>query len=461
MKAQSYSNRIALNFMTATAVLIMVIFTTIYLVVYNTVFSHLDDDLNAEYLEVSNSIVDIDGQMIFTNPNEWAENEHGQIEVNPTFIQVADNTGIAIKRSPNLRGTSLEVFQDENQKVFLNSKLANDEIRQLQMVLKNEAGQKIGYISVAIPLQESQMVLRNLLLSLLMAFPFVLLVLYFVTKYMAQRSLAPVKTLTESAEKITRENLNERIELPTIKDELHTLTGTINNLLDRLEDTLLREKQFSSDASHELRTPLAVLKGTLEVMIRKPREPQYYLEKAGTCLEEVNRMSVLVDQLLLLARHENSADPNKLSEVNLSDVVDRLIARHAVALEQKEITLNLQIGSDPVVRSAPFMVEQILENIFSNAIKYSPQSGTIAFLESRREAQTALTIKDEGRGMESKELSDIFNRFYRADESRNAQIKGYGLGLAITKRFADLLHIQIKVESEIEKGTAFTLVFPE
>ncbi|HKJ43917.1 MAG TPA: HAMP domain-containing sensor histidine kinase, partial [Sunxiuqinia sp.] len=412
------------------------------------------------YHDVAGSISVIDGELVITNPGEWNENEHGQIEINPTFIQVADLSGHVIKRSPNLMNTSMNLRLDEPKKVIWNTKLSTGEVRQLQMILTDEHQKPVGYVSVAIPFAESKMVLHNLLLVLFLAFPVVVLVLYFVTRYMAQRSLHPVKVLTETAEKITRQNLNERIELPKIKDELYVLTSTINNLLDRIEDTLMREKQFSSDASHELRTPLSVLKGTLELMVRKPREPEYFLEKSATCLDEVNRMSVLVDQLLLLARYENSSEPGKRSNVDLSELADQLIVHHAISLEKKEITLDLKIGKDSNIYSNRFMLEQILENIFANAVKYSHQNSTIAIQLSTNEQRKSLTIRDDGVGMNQQEIAGIFNRFYRADKSRNSQIKGFGLGLAIAKRFADQLEIQIDVESKVDKGTEFTLIFP-
>lgn len=460
MNGQSYSNRIALNFMTATAVLVMVIFTSIYLVVYKTVYNHLNDDLDAEYREVANGIEIFDGQFIFTDQAEWSEIEHGQIEVNPIFIQVADTTGNIIKKSPNLMRTSLVILENEDRKIFFNSELSTGRIRQLQMILPNQLDEKAGYISVAVPLEESQRVVKNLLMILLSAFPVVLLVLYFITRFIAQKSIAPVKILTERAGKISRENMNERISLPPRKDELYTLTITINNLLDRIEDMVIRERQFSSDASHELRTPLSVLKGTLGLMIRKPRDPSYYIEKTNTCLEEVDRMSVLVDQLLLLARYEKDAIPYTLRATNLTDLINNIIARHANTLELKGIILNLDVERNLTVMTDPFMTEQILENIFSNALKYSFHNGIIKIFSNGSGHQLSLTIKDEGIGMNNEELLQIFNRFFQADKSRSAVVKGHGLGLAIAKRFADLLQITIHVESRPGKGSSFTLVFP-
>jgi signal transduction histidine kinase len=460
MKKQSFSNRIAFNFMLATAVLIIVIFAVVYLVVHKTVETSLKDDLTTEGIEVAEGLVLLTDSIVFADEAEWQEKEHGQVEVNPIFIQVADSAGKVLRRSPNLMGTSLAIDKNETGDVYFNSSLSGVRIRQFQLLLKNGLGQQAGFVSVAIPLEESHMVLRNLFIILLTGFPVALVILYFITKFIAKKSISPVLVLTERAEKITRENLNERIPFPAIEDELHTLTGTINSLLDRMEDTLLREKQFASDASHELRTPLSVLKGTLEIMIRKPRPSAYYIEKAATCFSEVNRMSILVDQLLLLARYESKTVMANLSKVSLEQLVHRIIARNVNSLEEKNLTINLKIGENTMVITDAFMTEQILENIFSNAVKYSYPNQAIEIFTDRSDDQVFLTVKDEGVGMEKEELSKIFDRFYRADKSRSAQSKSHGLGLAIAKRFADLLQIKISVVSQPGKGSSFTLAFP-
>ncbi len=460
MKTHRFSKRIAFNFMASTAILIILIFLSIYLVVFRTVYRHLDNDLEAEYHEISHSIVMLDDKIIFANKAEWEEAEHAEIEVNPTFIQVTDTLGQVIKRSPNLRKTSLSVIKSEDTKAFFNARLSGGWVRQLQVELTNEKDRQSGYISIAIPLDESQMVLKNLLIILLALFPVILFILYFVSRFIAQKSISPVIVLTDSSEKISRENLNERIPLPARKDELYVLTSSINSLLDRVEQTLMREKQFSSDASHELRTPLSVLKGTLELMLRKPRDPEYYIEKTGTCLNEVNRMAVLVDQLLLLARYGKKNTPTASTPVNLSELADKVISRHVQIINEKGISIFLDIEKNIVVRTDAFMLEQIIENIFTNALKYSFSNSTIGILVSKQEQKIVLTIKDEGIGMTEDEVRQIFNRFFRADESRNAQTKGVGLGLAIAKRFADILDLKIDVKSQARVGSVFSLIFP-
>ena len=169
-------------------------------------------------------------------------------------------------------------------------------------------------------MQESEIVLENLQKALLVSFPIILIILFFTTRYIAGKSIAPINNVITTANRITRENLRERISLPENKDEIHLLISTINELLNRLEDNLLREKQFTSDASHELRTPLSVIKGTLEVLIRKPREIHQYEEKINYCIRETDRITKLIDQLLFLARYDSGKVlPNKI-KINIKTI---------------------------------------------------------------------------------------------------------------------------------------------
>lgn len=460
MKRTSFSKRITLYFLLATAALIVVSFTTIYVVVYRTAYSHLDEDLNAESLEVYNGIVTLSDRMIIANPKEWDEGEHNQIEVNPTFIQIADTSGAILKKTPNLVQGKLEIYPELKTSEYFNTHLANSSVRQLQKPITNHLGQTFGYLSIAIPLDESQLVIRNLRIVLLLALPMVLLVLYYVINFITNKSISPVYELTNAAQKITRENLNQRIQLPKYKDELYTLVNTINSLLDRLEDAVLREKQFTADASHELRTPLSSLKGTLEVMLRKPREPEEYIQKIQYGLAEVNRMTVLVEQLLLLARHEGVPVPVHPQKIRLEELIHVLAARLSKQLDENQISLKLQIPSDFEIFADRFMLEQVLENLLTNAAKYSNQGGEVEVELKELDSQTALVIRDHGIGMTQQEIDQIFERFYRADESRNFSVRGNGLGMAIVKRFSDVLRLKIKIQSEPGNGTLVEVVFP-
>ncbi len=455
----SFSNRIALYFLSATAMLIVVVFIAIYFVVSSSVYRYLDEDLKAESSELQNGIVTFNDRIIIANLKEWDEGEHAQIEVNPTFVQITDTTGAILKQSPNLVKEKLATFPKYKIETYFDTHLDKSSVRQVQTPITID-GRIIGFLSVAIPLDDSLLVLKNLRMVLMFAFPLALLVLYFIVVFIARKSIDPVYQLTHAAQKITRENLNQRIQLPKYKDELYTLVNTINSLLDRLEDAVLREKQFTADASHELRTPLSALKGTLEVLLRKQREPEQYIEKIHYGLSEVNRMTVLVEHLLLLARYEAGTIPVNLQMIQIEEMVHALAVRLSERLDENQVSLKINIPAEVEVFSDRFMLEQILENLATNAIKFSNPGGEVEISFRNDQLEPLLLIRDQGIGMTPQQISQIFERFYRADESRNFAVKGNGLGMAIVKRFADILHLKINISSEPGSGTLVEVVFP-
>ncbi len=201
--------------------------------------------------EVKNSIVTAGGEIIFANPFEWNEREHGQIEVNPTFVQVSDKHGRVIKKTGNLVSDSLEYIDDVSKQIYFDSELSGSPIRQVQYPFYDADKNLLAYLLIAVPLEESALVLSNLREALLISFPAILLILFLVTRLIAGKSIAPVHNVINTANKISKENISERISPPPHNDEIYALTSTINGLLKILEDALLRERQFTSDASHE------------------------------------------------------------------------------------------------------------------------------------------------------------------------------------------------------------------
>ena len=455
----NFRNRIAFNYIAVTAALIAVLFFIIYFTVSDIVYSHLDADLDAETSEVYNSLVVLNDTIIFANPLEWKEGEHGQIEINPTFIEVMSKDGAVIRKSPNLREINIPFDPSINNKHYFNTMLAGSPIRQLQTELINPTGKVLGYLIIAIPLEESAVVLTNLKYTLLIGYPVVLMVLFFISRFIAGRSIAPVNKVIKTAERISKENLDERIELPLHQDEIHTLTLTINNLLDRLKDLVIREKQFTADASHELRTPLSIIKGTLEVLIRKPRDVNHYTDKINYVLDEVSRMSVLIDQLLELARFESEKITPALAPCDLIEIINSISSRLDNSLKNGNKSIELIKNVSGIVMSDSSMTEIMLENIISNSIKYSPQ-GSVIKIELIEDKDILLcSVTDSGNGIAEDQIPKIFDRFYRVDESRNSQISGKGIGLAIVKRLADLQNIPINVQSQVSVGTTFTFRF--
>ncbi len=455
MKA-GFKERLAFLYLISTAGIIVILFAVIVFTVKNSVYQHLDHDIYLEAVKHSSDIIIKNGKVSF-NKNAWMEREHQMVQVNPVFVEAVDSHGKAIARSPNLKDDSLRFIPEYSGK-YVTSTLADGPIRQYQLpVIRN--GKNYGYLLVAMSLDSAQMVLKKLKTTLLIAFPVVLVLLFFWARFIAGKSIQPVTAIIETADKITKNNLGERIELPGTKDELYQLVTTINQLLDRIEQAMQREKQFTSDAAHELKTPLQVMKGNMEILLRKPRSPQEYQTKINKCLNEINRMAHLVDQLLLLARFESQKEALDVKNVPLDELMEQVVQKRLWQIEKKKILLKIDIREVVTVKTDPYLLHIILENILSNAVKYTPEKGTVSITVGKEHNNPFISIADSGKGISKEEMNKIFDRFYRSDPMKHPDIKGTGLGLSIVKRLGEILQIEFKLKSNINEGLLVKMIF--
>jgi len=452
----SFRNRIAFNYIISTALLIALVFIIIYQVIHYSVDNHINEDIKDEVKKHLEEIEIDRNETYLIQVDQWRAREHNTVNVNPVFVQFLDINNQLIDKSPNLKDISLKLYEESKDNQLIDTYLNKKPIRQIQVPLIDN-DKVIGHVIVAMSLDDATMILSNLKTILYVAFPLILLVLFLVARLIAGRSIKPVTSIIETSSKITKDNLKSRITLPNNKDELYILSKTINDLLDRIEDAVEREKQFTSDASHELRTPLAVIKGTLEVLVRKPREKQEYEDKINFCVSEVDRLNSLVDELLLLARFENQKSNNKIENVYLNELILESLSRYSDKIQKRNITVVTNFNNDFYIQSDYYLVSIIISNLISNAVKYSKTEGLITIDLNANKDKTNLIITDNGIGIPKDNLSKVFNSFYRSENSKNPEIKGTGLGLSIVKRLCDLLHIEIQITSEEKIGTTIIL----
>ncbi len=453
----SYKNRIALYYMIATAIVMAVFFSATYFVVHKTVMNKLDEDLSYEAEKHTREIAIKGDSIHFINKTELEEREHKEIQVNPVFIQLIDKKGQVMDKSPNLRGDNLK-FNSEAFESHFNSLLGNKAIRQAQIPVEQN-GKIVGYIVTAMSSQASISILRNLRNVLIISYLVVLFGLYYISRFLAGRSIQPLQNVTETILRISKLNLKERVILPQNRDEIYDLSTSFNALLERIELTLDRAKQFTSDASHELRTPLATLRGTLEVLIRKPRNTEDYEEKIKYCLSEIDRMSLALDQLLLLARLDKNINQNEVSLKPLSILLDESISLAKSQLLEKEMRISLVDAQKNEKLVPEFYTKLIVDNILSNAIKYSGKGSKISIKIEEIENRTHCSIQDEGIGIKEEDLVHIFESFFRSDSLNHKHISGNGLGLSIAKKCADAIEANLKITSTAGKGTTLTIIF--
>ena len=457
MLSFSFKNRIAFNYILSSSILIAIVFLSIFTIVKYSVNQHINEEIQEELYKHLDDVSTDSNDTYLIQVDQWRAREHNSISVNPVFVEFYDNNKEIIDKSPNLKSSNLKLFPDSNNE-FIDTKLNNIPVRQIQTAIINN-NQVVGYLVVAMSLEDFEIVqiLKNILL---VTFPIILILLFLIARFFAGRSIKPVRTIIETSNQITKDNLQTRIPLPQNKDELYVLSENINNLLNRIESAIDREKQFTSDASHELRTPLAVIKGTMEVLIRKPRNQQEYEEKIQFCISEVDRLNHMVDQLLLLARFENQKQNVKQESIYLNALILDNLTRFSDKTESKKLKIKADFTDDYYIQSDNYLVSIIFSNLISNAIKYSYDNGEIVLQLEKTSTEIIFTVSDNGIGISEQDLNKIFNSFYRSDVSNHPEIKGTGLGLSIVKRLCDLLKLEIAVESNLNKGTKFVLNFP-
>lgn len=230
--------------------------------------------------------------------------------------------------------------------------------------------------------------------------------------------------------------------------------------LEPVSVILEKQKQFISDASHELRTPLTVAINEIEVSLQQERSLAYYIRTLNTVKEDISGLSELVTNLLLLARHEDNSQPLKMQKVEIVDVLTKILANYSKRFDERKVRYQINFPEEnSMVKGNSTMLERAFTNLVDNALKFSAQDSTIIVSIERKGQDVEVIIQDEGIGIETKDQSKIFDRFYRADPSR-AQTKGYGLGLAIVKTIIDLHGGSIHLQSSPGKGSIFTVSLP-
>jgi signal transduction histidine kinase len=446
----SYKNRIAFNYMIATAVIMAVVFSSIYFIVRQTVFDNLDTDLSYEAKEHTEEIKILEDTMVFKNKAE-------QLQVNPVFIQLINNQGRVMDRSPNLK----EGYLPFNQFKFgghFNAYLNNRSIRQVQLPIEKN-GKIKGYILAAMSSESAQLVILRLKNVIFISYFICLIGLYFVSRFLAGRSIKPVQDITSTITRITTHNLKERVELPQNKDEIYKLSSNFNKLLERIQDTIERERQFTSDASHELRTPLATLRGTLEVLVRKPRTPAEYEDKIKYALSTVTEMTDTLEQLLLLARLDSESSPSEIQFAEISSIIENSISNFKKQASSKNLSIEFTFDPNKSLSVPHYYTNLIVDNLISNAIKYSFDDSKININPCIVNGKVTLIVQDYGIGIKEEDIKHIYENFYRSDALNHKQITGNGLGLSIVKKSSEAINAQIQIESKLNQGTVVTVTF--
>ena len=300
--------------------------------------------------------------------------------------------------------------------------------------------------------------------TIIVMLPFILLLCIGAAYYMAGAVFKPMHDLTEQLEAIQDgRSLHRRLPPETENDELGRLTTTTNAMLSRLESSFAALRRFTADASHELKTPLAVLRADVERAMHPRTARDEKLVALEESLQEVTRMSDLVDSLLTLARADEGRFELAHEPVHIEPLLRDVFETATILGESNGLAISLPAVVDAVVMGERVRLRQLLLNLVTNAIKYTPRGGRVELSSAfKGPGEIAISVRDTGIGISATDLPHIFDRFWRADRarSRGAERSGFGLGLAISQYIAQAHGGSLTAQSRLGRGSLFTVILP-
>lgn len=382
------------------------------------------------------------------------------------FFQIFSPSGTITIRSPNIRQhevplsrTALEATFN-GQTILESAKYPHEPPLRLISVPIIHRGNLLYIVQVGTSMGSIEDTLRRFLILLIVAMPIALAVSLAAGWFLAGRALRPVDAITLAAQRIAAGDLSQRLTMPTAPDEIGRLAGTFNNMIGRLDTSFRQIRQFTSDASHELRTPLTVMKGETELVLRRPRALEDYQSVLESNLEEIDRMTRIVEELLFLSRADMGEVKMESKPVFLETLVEDIHRQAPLLGQDRNIEVVLGTVMPALVQGDELRLRELLLNLVENAVKYSHPGGKVEIGLVTVGQEAILSVTDQGIGIGSEDHTRIFNRFFRTDGARNHTKKGTGLGLAICAWIAELHKGRISVKSAVGQGSTFTVTLP-
>jgi two-component system OmpR family sensor kinase len=324
-----------------------------------------------------------------------------------------------------------------------------------------EIENRIQYVvQVAAPMHDIEETMDHLRLLFLIAIPGSLLLAGCAAYFITRLAFRPMMNMVHTAEKISAASLDARLELPRANDEVRQLGEALNEMIERIDKTIKGQRQFIADASHELRTPLTIIRSELESAARSART-QAVKGSVSTSLAELDRLSLMIGDLLTLAKLDAARIKLEMAPVRLDELVVECVQAVRGIAEKRDVKLKVFIEEAVEIPGDHEKLRSVVLNLLDNAIKYSGRKSavTVSLVLGQTEGKASVVISDRGVGIPVSEQAKIFGRFYRGAQPRS-KTDGSGLGLAIAQRFVELHGGSISVKSQEGNGSTFTVDLP-
>lgn len=456
--------RLTLWYGTALALVLIIFSVVLYAITARSLRDTVDESLEDTAMTAVRSLEER-GFLPLINEEELLS-QFPELTRIDKFFQIFSPSGTITIRSPNIKQHEVPLSRTAldaafaGQRIFESAKYPKEPPLRLISVPIMYRGNLLYIVQVGTSMESVGETLQRFLVLLVVAIPIALAVSLAGGWFLAGRALRPVDKITLAAQRIAAGDLSQRLSMPAAHDEIGRLAATFNNMIGRLDTSFRQIRQFTSDASHELRTPLTVMKGETDLVLRRPRSLDDYKSVLESNLEEIDRMTRIVDELLFLSRADMGEVRVESLPVAMESLVEDIHRQAKLLAQDRNIEVLLGTVMPVVVQGDDLRLRELLLNLVENAMKYSHPGGKveISLLNDGREAR--LSVTDQGIGIAPADHKKIFQRFFRTDVARGHTKKGTGLGLAICAWIAELHKGRVEVKSDLGQGSAFTVVLP-
>lgn len=452
-------------FCTVTFALLLVVLS---LASYQLLAQQLDVDVSADLAELTDGLhgyVRIEDGVSSVVYDERDADQAAFVHAATRYYQIYDgHDGRVLVQSQGVEPLGLHLAPGEVRTFLDNPKpydirTAYGRFRISNSVIAPASGGRY-LLQVGASLDPMDAVLKRYLdLLLLRAVPSLFLTLI-AAWWMARRALAPLTTLATEARHVKIGTLDRRLPTRGTNDQLDEVAVAFNETLAHLEESVGEMRQFSSALAHELRTPLAVLRGEMELALLRSGSELEWRTSAASQIEEIDKLTRMVNQLLTLARAESGEIPLARDGVDLGVLAATVTEQLEPVAQAKDLNLHCVVHHAVTVTGDSGWLERLLLNLLDNAIKYTPSGGDIRVGVLRENAHARVDVSDTGAGIPADAVPHLFERFYRVDPARSSIVEGAGLGLSLAKWIVDRHEGRIEVRSEPGKGSTFTIWLP-
>lgn len=437
-------------------------------VFYHTRMQQLNRAVNNELEEVS---AGLRGYFQFQNGTPqlvYNQNDPGEtdfIRAATRFFRVYDvSSGQLIIESPEMSRIGFEVAPAETRRLANNPFLQDrsngqSHVRIHSSVIRGN-DHRLFLLQVGTSLGTLDAARREFIHSFLALVPLAILLAGGGGWWITRLALRPVESLRNAAHDINIRQMDRQLPLRGTDDELDRLAATFNEAFGRIHRAFEQMREFSSAIAHELRTPLTAMRGEAEVALLRARAPEEYRAVLVSQIEELDKLGALVEDALVLARAEAGEMPMRLQRVDLGEIAQRVCEHLNVLATSRSLDLQALCQAGIYVQADKHWLERIVFNLADNALKFTPDGGSIRLSVLANGDNALLEVSDTGVGISQDSLPHIFERFYRADQARSREVNGAGLGLALVQTLVNAHAGSIQVESEAGRGSVFRVSFP-